>query len=515
MDIFQGIFQGFQHAFTPVNLLACFFGVLVGTAVGVLPGIGPSGAIALLVPITFHMDATSAVIMLAGIYYGTMYGGSTTSILVNVPGEAASVITCLDGYQMARQGRAGPALGISAFASFIAGTLGVIGLMFLAPPLARVALGFGPPEIFALVFLAFALVGYLARGSMARALLMAVLGLLLASIGIEAISSQARFTFGILHLESGLDMVPLIMGLFGLSEIFLSLHERTEEEGKPHTRTPRFWELLPKGEDWRKSVAPIFRGSLIGFFIGILPGGTGIVSSFSSYALEKKISRHPERFGKGAIEGVAGPEAANNAAAQGAFIPLLTLGIPANSAMALTLGALMIHGVVPGPLLIKQNPEIFWGVVASMYIGNFLLLVLNLPLIGIWVRLLRISKKLLYPLIVLFCIIGAYSVNNNLFDVGALFFFGFLGYGLRRLNFELAPLILGFILGPIMEMNARQALIISEGRLSVFFSSTTAAVLLGVSAVVMMTALYSNVRKGNVPGLGSLKKELEASQEKE
>ena len=345
---------------------------------------------------------------------------------------------------------------------------------------------------------------------------MAVLGLLLASIGIEAISSQARFTFGILHLESGLDMVPLIMGLFGLSEIFLSFHEGTEEERKLHTQPPRFWELLPTRKDWQKSVAPIFRGSLIGFFIGILPGGTGIVSSFSSYALEKKISRYPERFGKGAIEGVAGPEAANNAAAQGAFIPLLTLGIPANSAMALTLGALMIHGVVPGPLLIKQNPEIFWGVVASMYIGNFLLLVLNLPLIGVWVRLLRISKKILYPLIVLFCIIGAFSVNNNLFDVGALFFFGFLGYGLRRLRFELAPLILGFILGPIMEMNARQALIISEGRLSVFFSSTTAAVLLGVSALVVMTALYTSVWKGKgVPGMGSLKKELEASQDKE
>ncbi len=512
MDPLQGVLQGFAFAFVPTKLLACFFGVLIGTAVGVLPGIGPSGAIALLVPITFHMDATSAVIMLAGIYYGTMYGGSTTSILVNVPGEAASVITCMDGYQMARKGRAGAALGMAAFGSFIAGTIGIIGLMFLAPPLARVALGFGPAEIFALVALAFALVGYLARGSMARALLMAVLGLLLASVGIETISSQARFTFGVLKLESGLDLVPLIMGLFGISEILLSLHEKGRQD-EIHTHPPRFWELLPTKEDWEKSLAPLTRGSLIGFLVGILPGGTGIVASFSSYALEKKISRHPEMFGQGTIEGVAGPEAANNAAAQGAFIPLLTLGIPANSAMALTLGALQIHGVIPGPLLIKQNPEVFWGVVASMYIGNILLLILNLPLIGFWVRLLRVSRPILYPLIILFCIIGAYSVNNSLFDVGALFFFGFLGYGLRRLNFELAPLILGFILGPIMETNARQALIISEGNLSVFLSSATASVLLGTALLVVATATYSTLRKGKA--LSGLRKEMKASQEKE
>jgi len=355
----------------------------------------------------------------------------------------------------------------------------------------------------------------LARGSMIRALLMAVLGLLLASVGIETISSQARFTFGVLKLESGLDLVPLIMGLFGISEILLSLHEKGEQD-EVHTRPPKFWELLPTKEDWKKSLAPLTRGSLIGFLVGILPGGTGIVASFSSYALEKKISRHPEMFGQGTIEGVAGPEAANNAAAQGAFIPLLTLGIPANSAMALTLGALQIHGVIPGPLLIKQNPEVFWGVVASMYIGNILLLVLNLPLIGFWVRLLRVSKPILYPLIILFCIIGAYSVNNALFDVGALFFFGFFGYGLRRLNFELAPLILGFILGPIMETNARQALIISEGNLSVFLSSTTASVLLGAALLVVVTAISSAFRKGKaLQRMAGLKEEMKASPEKE
>jgi putative tricarboxylic transport membrane protein len=492
LEIFQGISQGFSILLMPTKLLACFAGVFIGTAVGVLPGIGPSGSIALLLPLTFYMDATSAIIMLAGIYYGTMYGGSTTSILVNVPGEAQSVITCLDGYQMARRGRAGPALGIAAFGSFIAGTLGVIGLMLLAPPLARFALQFGPAEIFALVLLAFVLVGYLASGSMAKALLMAVLGLLLASVGIETISAKTRFTFGSVNLQAGIDMVPLIMGLFGLGEVLEEMGRKAKVEPQKHT--PKFWELFPNRKDWRASLGPIGRGSLIGFFIGILPGGTGIVASFSSYAIEKRISKHPERFGQGTIEGVAAPESANNAAAQGAYIPLLTLGIPGNAAIALTLGALQIHGVIPGPLLIRQHPEVFWGVVASMYLGNFLLLALNLPLIGMWVRLLNIPTYILYPIIILFCIIGAYSVNNNTFDVAMLFFFGFLGYGLRKLNFELAPLILGFILGPIMEVNARQALIISQGNLAVFFSTTISTVLLLVAIFVVLTSIYSGLR---------------------
>ena len=492
MDIFQGIAQGFSVLLAPTKLLACFSGVVIGTAVGVLPGIGPSGTIALLLPLTFYMDATSAIIMLAGIYYGTMYGGSTTSILVNVPGEAQSVITCLDGYQMARQGRAGPALGIAAFGSFIAGTLGVVGLMLMAPPLARFALRFGPAEIFALVLLAFALVGYLARGSMAKALMMAVLGLLLASVGIETISATTRFAFGSVNLQAGIDMVPLIMGLFGLGEVLEEMGKKSRADAQKYT--PRFWELFPTQKDWRACLAPIGRGSLIGFFIGILPGGTGIVASFSSYAIENRISKHPERFGQGIIEGVAAPEAANNAAAQGAYIPLLTLGIPGNAAIALTLGALQIHGVIPGPLLIRQHADVFWGVVASMYLGNFLLLVLNLPLIGMWVRLLTVPTAILYPMIILFCIIGAYSVNNNVFDVGMLFFFGFLGYVLRKLNFELAPLILGFILGPIMEVNARQALIISGGSFSVFFSSAISAVLLLTAFFVIITSLYRGIR---------------------
>ena len=500
MELTHGILQGFSILLLPTKLLACFAGVLIGTAVGVLPGIGPSGAIALLLPLTFYMDATSAIIMLAGIYYGTMYGGSTTSILVNVPGEAQSVITCLDGYQMARKGRAGPALGISAFGSFIAGTLGVIALMLMAPPLARFALRFGPAEIFALVLLAFVLVAFLASGSMAQALLMAVLGLLFSSVGIETVSAKARFTFGFMNLQTGLDMVPLIMGLFGLGEVLEEMGKQTDVDARRFV--PKFWDLFPTRQDWKDSLGPIARGSLIGFFIGILPGGTGIVASFSSYAIEKKLSKHPEKFGQGIIEGVASPEASNNAAGQGAFIPLLTLGIAGNAAIALTLGALQIHGVIPGPLLIKQHPEVFWGVVASMYLGNFLLLILNLPLIGMWVRLLTVPTQILYPLIILFCIIGAYSVNNNVFDVGMLFFFGALGYVLRKLHFELAPLILGFILGPFLEVNARQALLMSQGDLGVFFYSSISTILLLCSAGVVAAAVWSGIkgRKMAAPG---------------
>lgn len=513
MDLFQGIVQGFSVVLVPTKLLACFFGVLIGSAVGVLPGIGPGGALALLLPLTYYMDATSAVIMLAGIYYGSMYGGSTTSILIGVPGEAASVITCLDGYQMAKKGRAGPALGISAFSSFIAGTFGVIGLMLFAPPLARFALKFGPPEIFALILLAFALVGYLSRGSMVKALMMAILGLLLASVGIETVSGKTRFTFGFLNLEAGIDMVPLIMGLFGLGEVLEEMGKVAKVDALKYT--PKFRDLFPTKKDWRDSFGPITRATLIGFFIGILPGATGMVASFSSYAIEKKVSKHPEKFGTGIIEGVAGPEAANNAAVQGAYIPMLTLGIPGNAALALTLGAMQIHGVIPGPTLIKQQPDLFWGVVASMYLGNVILLILNLPLIGIWVRLLTVPTSILYPMVVLFCIIGAYSVNNNIFDVVMLFFFGFLGYILRELNFELVPVILGFILGPIIEVKARQSLIISQGKLSVFFSSAISTILLLISFFVIFTSIYSGIKGRTSKRMQALKKEIEISGEKD
>lgn len=388
--------------------------------------------------------------------------------------------------------------------------------MFLAPPLAEVALKFGPPEIFALVLLAFTLVAFLSSGSMVRSLMMVVLGLLLATVGQEAITAVPRFTFGSVDLQSGIDLVPLIMGLFGISEVLISLEDMKHGEGGGTAQpTPRFRELLPTRQDWKRSAGPIGRGSLIGFLIGLLPGGTGIIASFASYAIEKRISKNPERFGGGAIEGVAGPESANNGAAQGAFIPLLTLGIPGNAVMALTLGALKIHGIIPGPFLIKEHPDIFWGVVASMYIGNFLLLVLNLPLIGIWVRLVKVATSILYPMIIFFCIIGTFSVSNSIFDVGALFFFGFLGYVLRRLNFELAPLILGFILGPILETSARQALIMSGGTFDIFYSSVITATLLGLVLVVLATAVYTEIRRGKLSkGLKTLKKEMAASREK-
>jgi putative tricarboxylic transport membrane protein len=488
--------QGFAVCLAPAKLFACFFGVLIGTAVGVLPGIGPSGGMALLIPLTFYMDPASSVIMLAGIYYGTQYGGSTTSILINVPGEAASVITCIDGHKMASQGRAGAALGIAAFGSFIAGTIGVIGLMVVAPPLADFALQFGPPETFALVLVSLTLVGYLGGGSMAKALMMAVVGLLFATVGQEAITAIPRFTFGSIDLQSGIDLVPLIMGLFGISEVLLSLEGTGSKKGEVKVvATPQFWELFPNRKDWKASIAPIGRGSLIGFLCGLLPGGTAIIASFSAYAIERKISKHPEKFGHGAIEGVASPEASNNAAAQGAFIPMLTLGIPGNAAMALTLGALKMHRIIPGPMLITEHPDVFWGVVASMYLGNFFLLILNLPLLGMWVRLLRVATSILFPMIILFCIIGAYSVNNNLFDVGMLFFFGALGYALRKFHFDLVPLIMGFILGPIIENSARQSLIMSRGQFGIFLSSPITAILLGLAMVIIGAAVYSGVRK--------------------
>jgi putative tricarboxylic transport membrane protein len=383
---FENLLLGYQVALTAANLLYCFVGVFVGTLIGVLPGIGPAGAISLLLPVTYGIKPVSAIIMLAGIYYGTQYGGSTTSVLVNIPGEAASVVTCIDGYQMARQGRAGPALGIAAFGSFIAGTVGVIILMFLAEPLSNVALSFGPPEFFSLMILALTISTYLAHGSMIKALIMVVLGMGLSQVGTDIISGRMRFTFGIIELQDGIGLVPLVMGLFGISEVLISL----EESGEVTILKEKIKGLLPNLKDWMDSIRAIIRGTFLGFFLGILPGGGAVVASFVSYAVEKRFSKHPEKFGTGAIEGVAGPESANNSATSGAFIPLFVLGIPSNAVMALLLGALMIHGLQPGPLLIKENPEVFWGTVMSMYIGNVMLLILNLPLIGLWVKVLKI-----------------------------------------------------------------------------------------------------------------------------
>ncbi len=489
--MFHDLVYGFSIAIQPANLLSCFFGVFIGTLVGVLPGIGPVGAMSLLLPITFGISPVSGIIMLAGIYYGAMYGGSTTSILVNIPGEAASVVTCLDGYQMALQGRAGPALGIAAFGSFIAGTFGVVGLMVLANPLANLAVKFGPTEYFSLMCLGMSVLIYLTQGSILRGLAMAGIGLFLSLVGQDIITGRARFTFGLAGLLDGVGLVPLVMGLFGISEILLNLEKLTERI----ILKTKIKGLLPNKEDWRRSAKPIGRGTLLGFFLGILPGGGAIISSFVSYALEKKFSKNPERFGKGAIEGVAGPESANNSATSGAFIPLFSLGIPANVVMALLLGALMIHGLRPGPLMLTEHPEIFWGTVASMYVGNAMLLALNLPLIGIWVRILKIPYKTLFPLILLFCLIGVYSVSTNVFDIYVMLASGGLGYLLRKLTYEPAPLVLAFVLGPMLEQNLRQALILSDGSLSVFLVRPLSSGSLLLSLFLLLSAILPSLRR--------------------
>ena len=491
MNVFHDLLYGFGVALLPVNLLACFFGVLVGTLVGVLPGIGPAGAMALLLPVTFGISPVSAVIMLAGIYYGAMYGGSTTSILVNIPGEAASVVTCIDGYQMARQGRAGAALGMAAFGSFIAGTFGIIGLMLVAAPLASFALRFGPPEYFSLVCLGLSVLIYLTQGSILRGLIMAGFGLFISLIGQDVIAGTARFSFGLIGLVDGVGLVPLVMGLFGISEILVNL-EKTEKRVIVKTKIRN---LFPTREDWRRSAKPIGRGTILGFFLGILPGGGAIIASFVSYALEKRFSRHPEEFGKGAIEGVAGPESANNAASSGSFIPLFSLGIPSNVVMALLLGALMIHGLRPGPMILSEHPDLFWGTVASMYVGNIMLLALNLPLIGIWVQILKIPYKMLFPLILLFCLVGSYCVNTNIFDIYVMLFFGVLGYVLRKLEYEPAPLVLAFVLGPLLEQNLRQALILSDGSMTIFVTRPLSAASLLVTLLLLLTALLPSLQK--------------------
>lgn len=492
MNVLNDLLFGFGVALQPWNLLSCFIGVFIGTLVGVLPGIGPVGAMSILLPITFGISPVTAIIMLAGIYYGAMYGGSTTSILVNIPGEAASVVTCLDGHQMALRGRAGPALGIAAFGSFFAGSFGLVGLMFMANALAGVALMFGPTEYFSLMCLGLCLVTYLTQGSVLRGLVTAGLGLFLSLIGQDIITGQARFSFGLMGLIDGVGLVPLVMGLFGISEVLLNLEKIGE---KREVLKTRFKDLFPTRRDWQRSAAPIGRGTLIGFFLGILPGGGSVISSFVSYAAEKRLSKHPEEFGKGAIEGVAGPESANNAASSSGFIPLFSLGIPANVIMALLLGALMIHGVKPGPLLITDRPDIFWGTVASMYLGNAMLLILNLPLIGMWVQVLKVPYRTLFPLILLFCFIGAYSISANVFDLYVMLIFGAVGYVLRKLSYEPAPMVLAFVLGPLLEKNLRQALILSDGNLSVFLTRPLSAASLLIAALLLLTAVLPFIQK--------------------
>ena len=485
------ILYGFKVATTPENLLLCFIGVLLGTLVGVLPGIGPAGAMALLLPVSFKITPVGTFIMLSGIYYGSMYGGSTTSILVSIPGEPASVMTCVDGYQMALKGRAGPALGISAIGSFIAGTFSVVGLMFLATPLAKAALKFGPPEFFCLVLMGLTLVTYLSRKSAEKALMSALLGMLLSWVGLDLINGQSRFTFGNMELNDGIGVIPLVMGLFGISEVFTELEKGEQIE----VIKTKIRNLLPTREDWRQSTGPIVRGSVLGFLLGIIPGGGGIIANFMSYIMEKRISKHPETFGTGEIAGVAGPEAANNAAAGGALIPLLSLGIPMNATVALLFAALLIHGVRPGPLMIQERGDIFWGIIASMYIGNVMLLVLNLPHIGLWVKVLKIPYRIIFPMILLFCLIGSYAISLSVLDLELMLGFGVLGYLMRKFDFDTAPLVLAFLLGPMMEVAMRQSLLLSQGSFMVFFTRPIAVTCLGIAAVLLLLNLLPVIRQ--------------------
>jgi len=493
MSFIDHVLFGLQVCFQPSNIFMAFMGCAVGTLVGVLPGLGPAAAISLLLPASFHITPVGALIMLSGIYYGAMYGGSTTSILVNIPGEAASVVTTLDGYEMAKKGRAGPALGMAACGSFIGGTIAIIGLMLLAPPLADAALRFGPPEYTTLMILGLTILSFLAKGSMLKAFIMAAFGMFLSTIGLDTISGVARFSFGKLELMDGIGLVPVAMGLFGISEVLLNVEkkvDRTIVAGK-------VGRYLPTRDDWSRCYKPILRGSVLGFFLGILPGGGAVLSSFVSYATEKRFSKDPDRFGKGAIEGVAGPETANNAAAQGAFIPLLTLGIPSNVVMAILLGAMMIHGLQPGPNLIHEHPDVFWGVIISMYLGNVMLVILNLPLIGIWIQMLRVPYSVLFPLILLFCLIGVYSLNFSTFDMLLMNIFGVVGYLMRKAEYEGAPLVLALVLGNLFEVALRQSLMLSDGSFRIFFQRPIAAAFLLTAFALIVAPLlpWSKMRR--------------------
>jgi putative tricarboxylic transport membrane protein len=503
MDLFSHVILGTQVVLQPMNLLFCFLGVLMGTLVGVLPGLGPTAAIALLLPNTFHVSPVSAIIMLAGIYYGAMYGGSTTSILVNIPGEAASVITCLDGYQMALKGRAGPALGIAAFGSFIAGTVSVIGLMVVAPPLAKFALAFGPPEYFSLMLLGIIILIYLASGSILKALMMFVFGILLSTIGMDSISGTQRLTFGLLELSDGIGLIPAIMGLYGVAEVIANV----EQEMKRTIISTKVKNLLPNLQDWKDSFWPIIRGSFLGFFIGILPGPAPVIAAFSSYAIEKKLSKYPDKFGTGVIQGVAGPESANNAATGGAFIPLFTLGIPVNSVIAILLGAFMIHGIQPGPMMITKHADLFWGTVMSMYLGNAMLLVLNLPLIGLWVQVLKVPYPILFPLILLFCLIGVYSLNYSNVEIALMIGFGVFGYLARKFQFEMAPLVLAIVIGPMMENNLRLSLVISQGNPMIFITHPISAICISVTLILLISPF--------IPWIGKRRQKLQENVEGE
>ena len=481
----EGLLQGFAVALTPINLFFAFLGALLGTIVGVLPGIGPIGAMALLLGATYSLPPATALIMFAGIYYGSMYGGSTTSILVNIPGEPSSVVTCLEGNQMARRGRGGAALFIAAAGSFVAGSLALVVLSWLAPLLAEAALKFGPPEYFAISVFGLLVLSQLSGQGLLKSFLMVGLGLLLSTVGMDVISGQPRFDFGTIGLKQGVDFVPIAMGLFGVAEV-LEVAKESLDERKDVIRV-KLSQLLPNKAETKRSVGPTLRGSVIGFLTGLIPGPAAVISTFLSYTLERKISRHQQDFGRGAPEGVAGPESANNASAVGAFVPLLSLGIPFAPPTALLLSAMMIHGVTPGPMLIKERPDVFWGVISSMYIGNFMLLVLNLPLVGIFLHVLRTPKNLLMPLILLLCVVGVFAVNNSVVDLWIMLVSGIGGYFLRKMDFSVAPLVLALVIGPMMENALRQSLMLSLGSFDIFFTQPLSRALFLLAGLILVS----------------------------
>ena len=492
MDLINNLALGFSTALSFANLAYAFAGVLIGTLIGVLPGIGPIATLAMLLPTTYALEPTSALIMLAGIYYGAQYGGSTTAILVNLPGESSSVVTCIDGYQMARRGRAGSALAIAALGSFFAGTVGTLVLAALALPMVELAFKFGPAEYFSLMVLGLIGAVVLASGSLIKAIAMIVLGLLLGLVGTDVNSGVARFNFDVPELADGIGFVTVAMGVFGFAEIIANL----EHKGERQVFTDKVGRLLPSREEFKYAVPAVLRGTALGSVLGVLPGGGALLAAFAAYTVEKKVTRNPDPpFGQGNIRGVAAPESANNAGAQTSFIPMLTLGIPPNAVMALMVGAMTIHNIQPGPQVMTSNPSLFWGLIASMWIGNLMLVVLNLPLIGIWVQLLKVPYRFLYPAILVFCCIGVYSINNNTFDVSMTAAFGVLGYLFFKLRCEPAPLILGFILGPMMEENLRRAMLLSRGDPTVFFTRPLSLTLLLMAAALVVIVLLPQINK--------------------
>src|SRR5712691_6169100 len=492
VDLFHNLVLGFGVAFSPINLLLCLIGALVGTLVGVLPGIGTIATVAMLLPITFGLPPVGALIMLAGIYYGAQYGGSTTSILVNIPGESSSVVTCLDGHEMAKQGRAGPALAIAAIGSFFAGCVATVLVAALGAPLTSLALLFGPAEYFSLMVLGLIFAVVLAKGSVLKAIAMVLTGLLLSMVGSDLETGAGRMTFDVAELADGIGFTNIALGLFGFAEIIRNLELPAESRDIVRAKVTG---LMPTRKDLIDSSGAIARGTVLGSILGILPGGGAVIASFAAYTFEKRIAKDPSRFGNGAIQGVAAPESANNAAAQTAFIPLLTLGIPPNAVMALMVGAMTIHGIVPGPQVMTKQPELFWGMIASMWIGNLMLVVINLPLVGVWVSLLRVPYRLLYPSIIVFCCIGVYSINNSPTDVVIAAMFGVIGFWLIKHDFEGAPMLLGFVLGPLMEENLRRAMLIARGDATVFFTRPISGVLLTTAIILLILALLPMIRK--------------------